>query len=153
MTQQHKKSKWGFGIFAFYGAFILFILALVLFVSIQDIQLVDENYYANDLAYQEHIDQVAQTKALSTDVKIAYDAKSRSLIFDFPQEIDAKSISGTIILFRPSNSHLDARVAIQADEAGRQIIDAAGMATGMWRVRIYWQDETKKYFSEEVIVK
>ena len=57
MTEKSKKSAWGIGIFAGYGVFIIFVLALVLYASIQDVQLVEESYYEKGLAYQDRIDR------------------------------------------------------------------------------------------------
>jgi len=151
MKEKKKKSGWGVGIFVFYGLFMVFILALVLFVSIQDIQLVEDDYYAKDLKYQEHIDKLNATSSLTEQIQMKVKSDTRHIIFDFPSEIKPESISGTIFLVRPSNARLDTSFTIELDDSGIQTISTERMARGNWRVRIDWQSDTLHFFNENVI--
>ncbi len=153
MTEERKKkSGWGIGIFVFYGMFMVFILSLVIFVSIQDIQLVDSDYYAKDLAYQKHIDKVALTNALPEGIKIDVRSDTRHVVLDFPTMQSPGLISGTITLMRPSNARLDRVINISPDDSGNQIISTEGMARGKWNIRIDWKSDTTAYFNEDMII-
>lgn len=151
MSEKKKKSVWGVGIFVFYGAFVVFILTLVLYVSIQDMQLVTEDYYAKDLVYQEHIDKVKQTQALKDGLKIEPNAAKGLVMLTFPPDMAHDSIGGTVTLFRPSNAHLDKTIAIEPDKMGQQAIDIEGLARGNWGIRIDWNCGGRSFYSEDLL--
>ncbi len=152
MSERVKESGWGRGIFFLYGGFVVFILALVFFVSYQDIELVDENYYQQELAYQDQIDRVNRTSRLSGQMSVTYDRPSGMILIDYPVDSVGQALSGTVVMVRPSNSGLDREFPVAIDSLGRQYIDAAQMAKGLWRTRVSWANGTEGYFSEQILI-
>ncbi|MEZ5358131.1 MAG: FixH family protein [Candidatus Zixiibacteriota bacterium] len=151
MSESTKKSAWGVGIFVFYGVFIVFILALVLYVSLQDMQMVTEDYYAKDLVYQQHIDKVRQSQELTEGLKIEPNPGKMHIMLTFPADMSPDSIGGTVTLFRPSNARLDKVIDIAPDKSGQQAIDIAGLVRGNWRIRIDWSCGSRSFYSEDVL--
>ena len=51
------KFNWGVGIFTFYGLFVVFILALVFRSSQENYDLVTEDYYQQEIRFEEVINK------------------------------------------------------------------------------------------------
>ncbi|MCB9190933.1 MAG: FixH family protein [Flavobacteriales bacterium] len=49
---------WGTRITLFYGSFVAFMLFMVVMAVQQDFDLVADNYYEQEIAYQDRIDQM-----------------------------------------------------------------------------------------------
>ena len=64
------KFNWGYKILIVYLAFAGGILYMVYLTTLQNRDLVSENYYEEELAYQKVIDKSAKTAQLSGDVKV-----------------------------------------------------------------------------------
>lgn len=149
MTQK-KTSKWGVGIFVFYGAFVVFTLALVMFVSLQEIQLTEPDYYQKELTYQDRIDQLNNTAGLTDRLIVRFDRTAGALQVRFPRE--AAPESGEVHLFRPSNADLDSRFEVTADTSGLQSFPVGSLPKGLWRVRVDWRDAAKAYYHEQILI-
>ncbi|MGB1317661.1 MAG: FixH family protein, partial [Flavobacteriales bacterium] len=50
--------NWGWGISIFYGSFVVFMLGMVTLAFQQDFDLVADDYYEQEIAYQGRIDQM-----------------------------------------------------------------------------------------------
>jgi len=154
-TTDSKKTFWGFGIYALYGGFVLFILGIVAFASLQQVNLVDPGYYQKELVYQGRIDRMKRTAALSEPVRVQYVGASRQIRVAFPNvagvSVD-QPITGDITLYRPSNAGYDRSVKIAADEDREQYIDAANLIPGLWRVKIEWAAAGADYYTENMLV-
>ncbi len=152
MTESKKKSRWGIGIFTFYGVFVVATVALVLFVSLQEIQLVEPDYYQKELAYQQQIERIKRTRELPSAVSFGYNRAAGHITVAYPPEVDLSRLGGEITLMRPSNADLDRRVPVFPDTTGRQVIDASGLAKGLWRLKAVWTIDSSEYYSEDMVV-
>ena len=151
-TEAIRKSKWGWGMFGLYGGFVVFILAIVFFCAMQDIQLVANDYYEQELVYQGQIDKVNRTGALSTALTVVYDKLDQQIEIAFPTDLDLSTLNGTVTLFRPSNARYDQTLAVQVDDFGRQFIETDKLMPGLWKVKIDWQVGEAEYYSEDMVV-
>ena len=152
MTEVKKKSRWGVAVFAFYGLFVVAVLAMVMFVSLQEIQLVEENYYQQELVYQDQIDRIKRTLELPSAVSFHYNRSAGLITVAYPSEVAPERLSGAIALMRPSNADLDRSFAVQPDSTGRQAIDTSRLARGLWRVKALWKIDGNEYYNEDMII-
>src|SRR5690606_7444143 len=104
------KVNWGLKITGVYLGFVAIILTLVIGSMRQDFDLVSEDYYAQELAYQNVLDAGKNQNGLSAPAKIH--ANEAALTVDFPAEFRGKSITGNIHLYSPVNSSWDKMVAV-----------------------------------------
>ncbi len=151
MTKTKTDNRWGIGVFVLYGSFVLFILACVGFASFQRFDLVEEGYYDKGIKYQDQIDRVARTQNLIERPSITVDTYDRTLVVTFPQQFPADRVSGTLLLFRPSNAHWDRTEPLQLNEEGAQKIPLAGLPHGQWLVKLEWSFDAVQYYSEETL--
>lgn len=142
------KFNWGTGIALFYGLFAAVLIFAVISSTTHNNSLVVDNYYEEDLKYQEHYDKLAN--ALHADVDVKLDNKNSLVKLQFP-ESDA-DISGEVHFFRPSDETKDFKITVGTNEGGSQVVPTAGLANGLWKVKINWSAAGKQYYSEETIV-
>ena len=50
--------NWGKGIFIFYSLFVVAILSVVYFAFTQEVNLVSEDYYQQEIAYESQIERI-----------------------------------------------------------------------------------------------
>ncbi len=79
-----KKLNWGHSIFFIYSAFVVAILFMVYQSTQQTYDLVEKDYYAAELKYQDVIDASARAKALGGDFIVKYESDSIKLILPSP---------------------------------------------------------------------
>ena len=143
------KWNWGTGIALFYLAFMGAMLFFVGMSKRYDHSLVREDYYKEDLAYQQQYDRLVHTTdAASTAMQ--YDATSQQLAFQFAET--ALPQSGSITFFRPSNSQLDLVTPIKIDDNHRQTIATHKLQKGLWRVKVSWESNGTTYYQEKPLV-
>ena len=148
-STNQKKSKWGIGIFTLYGGFVLFILICVAFASMQSFDLVEPDYYQKGIDYQQQIDRLDRTAASGETPAIGYDATQNGIMVAFPSTVVPGEARGTITLFRPSNAQWDKTVPLNLDSEGKQVISAAALAKGRWRVKVNWTIGDSAYYAED----
>ncbi|WP_020527387.1 FixH family protein [Flexithrix dorotheae] len=144
-----KKFNWGHGITVFFIFFVISILWAIFSSTRENIHLVSENYYAEELVYEERIQRIKNTSSLSEHIEI--NTEKGSLALKFPPELIRQDLSGTITLFRPSNSNYDKNYSIALDSSGKQVISVSNMVKGMYKVKIDFSTGVKAYYFEEKV--
>lgn len=133
------KFNWGTGIVLAFIGFISFIMYFVLTMNFDEKynhDLVTEDYYKVELAYQKDIDKQNNAKTLKEN--ITYTKTSEGLRIEFPQNFDAKKITGKVFLYRPSNKHLDFETPISISEPYLLVPDKR-LLDGRWNLTVDWQ--------------
>ncbi len=143
--------NWGLKITLLYLGFVGMILTFVVKASMQEFHMVTDDYYQEELVYEDQIQKIKLTKELSADISISYKKSSDKLVLTFPKVFE--EIRGTILLYRPSDSDLDQTFEIDVNEEGIQEIDSHSIQSGMWRIKIDWVGDQHEFYQEKVIVK
>lgn len=151
-NEQIKKTLWGKGIFILYSGFVLFMLAIVIFSTMQDFQLVEKNYYQNELKYQSRIEQTQNHLSLETKPIWVLNQDEKVLTLKFPSEFMSDGISGTVLFFRPSDKSHDIKVELLPDPSGLQIIPIDKLIKGKWKLKVNWESKNTKYYFEDIFV-
>lgn len=145
-----EKSHWGKGVWLLYGGFISFIIAIVIFAAMQRFDLVQEDYYQKDLAYQGHLEKSRRIESLRHKPRIEYSRSDRAVRFAFPDSARFNSISGELELFRPSDATLDKTMAISLDRDKRMTVPTENLQPGLWRVRVNFTLDSVDYYIEDM---
>ncbi len=140
--------NWGKSIFIFYSLFVIALLSFVVFSFSVDVNLVAEDYYQQEIAYEDQIARIKNTKSLDETPTITL--KNNVVVLSFPAELKPK---GRIHFFRPSDVSMDRKIAIALGADGTQPIDFSTQEAGKWIVKITWAQENKEYYQEFIIVK
>lgn len=113
--------------------------------SNQKRDLVTADYYAKELIYQERIDAEKRTQALSAAVK--YEIINHQMVISFPIEFTARQISGTILLYCPSDNNKDVEQNFST-AAGTFTMPLPSKNKGSHQVQISWKAEGTSYYFE-----
>ena len=145
------KVNWGTAMVIAMIAFIVFILTFVYRSAVMDEyqhELVSEDYYGDELHYQEEIDKINNASKLDVDLTMVRTAEG--LAFRFPEDLEPEKISGTISLQRPSNKSLDLKMPIELTGSDFLIPDQS-LASGKYVVVVDWKHENSEYmFKDEI---
>jgi len=145
------KINWGAGIVIAMVIFMSFILVLVIKMSVDkdyNYDLVIEDYYKEELAFQKEIDGEQNLTDLSE--KIIFNKVVEGCLVKFPSEIEASKINGTVYLYRPSNKNLDFELPLVLSGTDL-LIPANRLLDGRWNIRIKWTYENVDYIYKKSI--
>jgi hypothetical protein len=144
------KINWGTGIAIFFSIFVCSLVYFVYCTTKYDNSLVSDQYYADDLNYQQHYNKLVNAQLLEKDLEIRKTAQQQSVELRFPDEV-AEEIGGEIYFFCPSHKGSDFRIAISTDDQNIQQIPTEGLRPGLWRVKVDWEAAGKNYYKETTI--
>lgn len=146
------KISWPTGIVLALVAFMIFILSFVykvMFLPEYDHHLVSEEYYKDELNYQQEINKENKGVALKDNIKITKDSLGLTIIF--PKEFDPSKITGLISFLRLSNDKIDFNIPIEL--ASNQIlISKDKLVAGRWDVKIDWSVNGADYLYKEKLI-
>ena len=117
--------------------------------STQKRDLVTPDYYAKELKYQEKIDAVKRTQTLSTTIK--YEIVNKQMVLNFPEEFTGKSISGTVLLYCPSDNNKDVEQNFST-AAGTFMLPLPAKNKGAHEIQVSWQVDGKSYYFESKVI-
>lgn len=137
--------NWGHGIVVFLVIFFILAFSFIFFSLQQQNDLVVDDYYPKEIAYQEHIDKVQNMELLGEF--ILQEKEADMLILSFPDTLN-KSISGEIFIYRPSDESMDQKHSIKLDSNKRQMISTAGIEGGRYLIKIDFEHDGTAYYQE-----
>lgn len=140
------KISWGTAIVMAIISFMSFILYLVITMTTNqefNHDLVTEEYYKQEIAFQEQMNREANSQNLKTNIVV--EEVHEGLLINFPGELDYKEISGEIFLYRPSNKEQDFTIPVQLT-AHQMLIPAKHLETGRWNIEIDWKFDNESYY-------
>ncbi len=143
--------NWGWKIVIVYSAFAIMTLAIAFYFMGQKVDLVAEDYYKQEIAYQDQIDKMSNSSALAQPIDLEYDRQTSLVKIAFPNQVNGSQIQGTIHFYRPSNADEDVHFEIQPDSLGQQHISVGALTKGLWKVKIVWTSAEMEYYDEKVI--
>lgn len=145
------KWNWGTGIVLVMVGFISFILYFVITMSTDSAyshDLVTEEYYAKEMAYQDEIDAETNTNNLAE--RIISKKVEEGWLLTFPKELNPAKIKGNVFLYRPSNQLLDFDIPMELSSSDLLIPDKS-LIDGRWNITIDWTYDGKSFMYKEEI--
>ncbi len=140
--------NFGKGIVVAFAFFALFIGTLVFICIKQDINLVSVNYYQEELAHGQKMNQMANTKDLVNEPVIT--VVGNSIAVDFPQFGELEE--GELKLIRPSDVKLDQKFMLHTSTDHHQQFVMESWVRGLYRASMKWKMNGKEYYFEKLIV-
>jgi hypothetical protein len=141
---------WPYGILAFFALLFCGIVSVVVIAVTHSESMVSEKYYDQEMAFQTQIDSANRAK--NSGASISRDSTNGNIVVTLPASQLAQKFSGTIELYRPSDSRLDQELQLAPAANGTQMLDVSKLATGPWQVRAKWNAGGQSYFLQERIV-
>lgn len=138
--------NWGKGILIAIIAFLAGTALMVIIAINSETGLVAKNYYEQGINYQEKIDRINRTNALSEKVVIEF--SPTSVLINIPGMFKRDKIKGDITFYRPSNAKDDFKVPLEVDSENRMHLSIDKLGKGFWKIQVEWSVDTVKYFNE-----
>jgi len=146
------KINWGTAIVIAFIGFIGFILYFVISISTDstyDHDLVVEDYYQQELKFQNDIDKENNSKTLANN--ISWKKTNDGIVIMFPETLDVELIKGKVFLYRPSNKQLDFETEISLSNHNLLIPDNR-LLDGRWNIKVDWVYESTSYMYKKEIL-
>lgn len=154
MDQQNAKRTWNpwpVSIIAFFALAISGVITFVIFCNAHPTELVARDYYEQELRYQAQMERQRRANLLTEGASVGYDPDRRVVTVALPKDHRPEGTAGDIHLYRPSAAGLDRRLKIQLNPEGKQEIDAASLAPGLWKVKVLWTAGGQDYFIDQKV--
>lgn len=137
--------NWGHKIALVYIGFVLFMVGLVVMAFQQKFDLVADDYYEQEIAYQGRIDQMDNARSRNMEVSFAQSDAQMTVRFPSP------STQVKIHFFRPSNKTMDLlQEAAQVDSTLG--IPAEKLSSGKYIAKVEWQANGETYYQEKTVL-
>jgi hypothetical protein len=144
------KISWGTGIAIFYSFFVIAMLVFVYAATNQDISLVSDTYYEEDLSYQVKLDKIQRTNQLKHVFELSIEQNSTGISVTIPEELS--HFKGNMTLFHPAYAMLDQIYPIESNTQHKQFIPVQRLKKGRWLVKIDGENEGKNYYHEAYLL-
>lgn len=143
------KLNWGNWIAIVYIVFVLFIGTMVYLTFGEKWDLVSEDYYEQEIKYQDKID--SRANANQKEVKPAIFIAEKNLNITIPHNVDdASDINGTVEFFRPSDASKDLSVDIVSESEVK--VPLSLFSKGKYLAKISWTANGTKYYHEKTLI-
>ncbi|SDJ73076.1 FixH family protein [Chryseobacterium jejuense] len=149
-----KNFSWGHGVVIALAAFIIFILSMMfLFPNGQkNSEMVTDNYYEEELQYQDVID--SKKRADELQEKPVFSQDTNGIKITFPKDNTHSNTTVKFVLNRTDDQNLDIKKSVDLDANHTFIIPAQVLKMGNYTLRLSWtKDKTDYRMDYDVIWK
>jgi hypothetical protein len=146
------RNPWPVGIIAACALFVAGTAGLIALACSQKVDLVSKDYYEQELRFQSQIDRAERTRRTAGQASIAYDPARQCITVSLPPGHVHGNVWGSVQLYRPSAAGMDRAVKLDPDASGVQRLDAAGLAPGLWKIRLSWTVDHQDYYLENQVI-
>lgn len=140
------KFNWGHGITLVLVLFGGLMITMVYKSSQQRIDLVTEDYYNTEDAYQER--QIRAARAQQLSGQFAVERTKEGVLIHLPNDLAPEIIEGSITFYNPTDKRLDFVLDLQPTH--QQFVDQPNLPSGRWTVKVDIPGETGYYFEKNV---
>jgi hypothetical protein len=139
--------NWGKAIVIVLAGFAVFIVSLVVLMYRQNIDLVADDYYMQELEFQQKIDRSNNLAALDGKLKVTFEGSK--MLINLPEVLHGVSVSGKISMYRPSNAIFDFSEHFENITTGQIPLDVSKALKGKWEVKLDFVAEGVEYYFTE----
>lgn len=144
------KLNWGTGIALTLIGFAMFMSFMVYKAMQQDFDLVSEEYYADELVYQDIIDQ--KTNALKLTDKASLKMTDKEVYLMLPTDFEGKAKSFEVLMYCEQEADNDFTFDHQNTTENKFSIPFKTFSTGKWIAKVKLHCEGIDYYFDPEIV-
>jgi len=142
--------NWGKGLAIALALFAGALAFAVYKASQQNFDLVSEDYYADELAYQETIDR--KENALGLEGKAAIRYNESKVWVDFPSQLKGKKADAIIHMYFLTDARRDFEITKKDWTVGDLYLPTEKLGSGKWIAKITLDADGKGYYFDPEIV-
>lgn len=123
---------------------MIFILGMIFYFTqtMQNSELITEDYYQEELLYQQVIDAKKRADALAEKPEVFLDSEGILIIFP-QQERDLQDLK--LILFRTDDKNLDIKTDFSLNDKNQYLIPKKVLAKGSYTLKLMWKKNKESY--------
>jgi|GEM_PF-96885 len=149
LNEEQSKSwfhlNWGHKLALAYIGFVAFMVGLVVLAFQQKFDLVADDYYAQEIAYQGRIDQM--DKARQKAYVVSFSQEGEQMAVAFPTVASQVKLH----FFRPSDEKLDLKeTSARVDSTFTFPLNT--LTAGKYIAKVEWQADGETYYQEETVI-
>lgn len=138
---------WGTKIFIAYGLFIFFIVYLVIRSTEVNTDLVAEDYYQQELAFQTKIDKQQNLQKLGANITVRQ--QGQRIEIQVAAGSSFVKADGTITFMRAQDKRMDRSFDLALNEEGKMAVPTDNLIRGKYMVQLDWKSNGVGYYHEE----
>lgn len=146
--RMHIKWNWGTKLVLAMVAFMLMIISMVIYMVMQDVSLVEKDYYPRGQAYQEMIEKVQNNVSYDNDITAWIE--NNEVRVSFPRYYRPEATRGSIHFYHRVSDLNDRMAAFDLDANGVFAYPADGLK-GRYILKISWEQDGLEYYTEKDI--
>lgn len=139
--------SWGNKLLIVFIVFVAGMGFLVYRSTSVNFELVEKDYYKQELRYQQKIDGIREVQNLTSGISLTQN--ETGIVLQLPQEMKEKSISGEIWFYCAYDEKKDEKFRLQTNREAMQLFVLDQVEPGSYTVKISWKDEGKNYYAEK----
>ncbi len=139
--------NWGNKLLITFIVFAIGMAYLVYRSVTTNFELVENDYYKQEIGYQQVIDGTLQANQLSSSIQ--FQQTDNGIIVQLPDEMKNKTLSGEIWFYCAYDQKKDIKILLETNKDATQILEAGKIKPGNYTVKINWEDDINKYYSEK----
>jgi len=141
--------NWGHKITIVIVIFLVGMLGMVYYASLQTNEMIDDQYYQKEMVYQQVIDAQQNLQDISDDNLVSQ--TMYEVVFTLPPGTFEKLEKGNIELLRNDAKSKDVQLAIVPNGSNRRVISKSTLSKGVYKARIRWTSDHKEFYKEESV--
>lgn len=108
--------------------------------------LVTKDYYKEELRYQEKLDGIKNSNAISD---IVVDQDNAAITIQFPEEVKNLPIEGEAWFYCKTNADKDKKLPIKLNSEGKFVIEKSNLSKETYSLKITYKAGNTSYFTEK----
>ncbi|MBT5927890.1 MAG: hypothetical protein HOH33_14855 [Verrucomicrobia bacterium] len=146
-----KIHPWPATIIAYFSIVLCGATTLVVYSIKHKAHLVRTDYYEQEVKYQDQIERINRTHPFLEKIKA--EITQKDLVLRLPDtHTSSPDFSGSIWLYRPSNSGLDQRFELKPNPSGVFQQEVENLLDGLWKLKVNWTAQGQEFYYENSMV-
>jgi len=141
------KFNWGHGITIFIVLFMAFIVTLVVKTFNGNADLVQDDYYEQEVLYDGKKESINNYKSLDFKIKIEQNPKGIEIVFPSNYSIN----KGHVQFYRADDKSLDKNYDLRLDSTFKMTLPYEDFKIGHYEVNIKWEKDNTSYLHQSEI--
>lgn len=142
--------SWGNKLLLTFIVFVAGMSFLVYKSTRTEFDLVEKDYYKQELGYQQIINSKQEAESLSEPV--SFTQSENGVVLQLPAEMKDKTTTGEVWFYCAYDKKKDKKFPLLTNREGMQLFKLASVEPGTYTVKINWKDESKNYYCEKPLV-
>ncbi|MEC7754896.1 FixH family protein [Roseivirga sp. UBA1976] len=140
--------NWGNRIVLAFVCFIAGIFSMAYISMNTEFSLVADNYYEQELAYEDQIVRMRNANRLEAGPEFIVDRQNLKVQLRFPEQLAKQITGGKVKFYRASNARHDKEIELKLGSENTWEVDVASFVSGAWKLQLLWTDGQKEYYQE-----